>query len=60
MSGASRMAADGVGRFVEVGPGKVLCGLCRCIAPGSEIHRTLDLRRVRLTLDALPVPARQG
>jgi [acyl-carrier-protein] S-malonyltransferase len=30
-----RVAAMGIGVFVEVGPGKVLCGLIRRIAPDS-------------------------
>jgi [acyl-carrier-protein] S-malonyltransferase len=33
-----RMAADGVTDFVEVGPGRVLSGLIRRIAPGANVH----------------------
>jgi [acyl-carrier-protein] S-malonyltransferase len=32
-----RMAADGVDRFVEVGPGKVLAGLIRRIAKDARV-----------------------
>ncbi len=32
------MAADGVTDFVEIGPGRVLSGLIRRIAPNAEVH----------------------
>jgi [acyl-carrier-protein] S-malonyltransferase len=50
---AGRMSAAGVGRFVEVGPGKVLGGLCRRISPGSQVYATFDSRQCASTLDAL-------
>ena len=56
---ARRMAQSGVTRFVEVGPGKVLGGLCRRIAPDVPVHATHDLRQCALTLDALRHPAAQ-
>lgn len=39
----SRMVADGFDTFVEVGPGNVLCGLVRRIAPGV---RTIPVGKV--------------
>lgn len=49
----TRMATAGVGRFVEVGPGTVLSGLCRRIVPAAEVHATHDARQRALLLDAL-------
>jgi [acyl-carrier-protein] S-malonyltransferase len=34
------MAGRGVGRFVEVGPGRVLAGLCRKIVPSARTYMT--------------------
>lgn len=52
-----RMSAAGVGRFVEMGPGKVLGGLCRRIVPGVQVHATFDARQCAATLDALALTA---
>ncbi|MBC2875757.1 MULTISPECIES: ACP S-malonyltransferase [Streptomyces] len=49
----TRMAGTDVGRFIEVGPGRVLGGLCRRIAPEIPVHATYDARRLRKTLDGL-------
>jgi [acyl-carrier-protein] S-malonyltransferase len=50
-----RMRDAGVGRFVETGPGKVLGGLCRRIAPRAQVYATFDSRQCASTLDALPL-----
>jgi [acyl-carrier-protein] S-malonyltransferase len=49
----SSMAETGVRRFVEVGPGAVLGGLCRRIAPASTVYSTNDSRQCAATADAL-------
>jgi [acyl-carrier-protein] S-malonyltransferase len=42
-----RMVSDGVNRFVEVGPGRVLSGLCARICPEVATSRTNDAAHVR-------------
>lgn len=49
----NRMASAGVGWFIEVGPGKVLDGLCRRIIPGIQTYTTNDTRQRAQTLAAL-------
>ncbi|MFF4830197.1 ACP S-malonyltransferase [Streptomyces sp. NPDC001315] len=48
-----RMTADGVDRFIEVGPGKVLGGLCGRIRPGVSVHRTNEVRQLKLAVEAV-------
>ncbi|GLY32482.1 ACP S-malonyltransferase [Kineosporia sp. NBRC 101731] len=45
------MAREGAGRFVEVGPGKVLGGLCRRAVPGSAAHATGTLESLSRTVE---------
>jgi [acyl-carrier-protein] S-malonyltransferase len=52
----SRMAADGFDRFVEVGPGRVLGGLCRRIVPEAAVHRTNDVTQLKTAVSACLTP----
>ncbi|MFI9406984.1 ACP S-malonyltransferase [Nocardia sp. NPDC052316] len=47
------MAAAGVSRYVEVGPGKVLSGLGRRIRPDAEFFGTGDASRFEITVAEL-------
>jgi [acyl-carrier-protein] S-malonyltransferase len=46
------MAATGVDTFVEIGPGAVLTGLIKRIAPGARLVNVSDLGSVRSFLDS--------
>ena len=42
VAAVERMTADGVDTFIEVGPGRVLGGLIKRIAPDAEVISTDD------------------
>ena len=48
-----RLAKEGVTTCVEVGPGKVLSGLIRRIAPETQILNVEDRASLQATLEAL-------
>lgn len=48
-----QMSSAGVRHFVETGPGKVLGGLCRRIAPDAAVYATQDAAARAATLSAL-------
>ena len=47
------MAEDGVGCFIEVGPGKTLSGLVKRILPHAQILRVDDAETLRQTVETL-------
>ncbi len=48
-----KMAAEGVEYFVEIGPGKVLAGLNKKIAPEAKVYNVLDVASLEATVEAL-------
>ncbi|MFF8998325.1 ACP S-malonyltransferase [Streptomyces achromogenes] len=55
-----RTHAAGADRFVEVGPGRVLGGLCRRIVPGALTYRTDDAERLAEVIDAFAAQGPAG
>lgn len=49
----TRMVREGVDTFVEVGPGRVLTGICRRSYPALDVHSASDARRVAKAASAL-------
>jgi [acyl-carrier-protein] S-malonyltransferase len=47
------MADEGVGSFVEVGPGNILCGLVKRIAPEAQCVSCTDLKSVEAFLQGV-------
>ena len=48
-----KMVADGVDTFIEIGPGKVLAGLNKKIAPEATVYNVFDLVSLETTVEAL-------
>ena len=48
-----KMVAEGVEYFVEIGPGKVLAGLNKKIAPEAKVYNVFDVASLEATVDAL-------
>lgn len=48
-----KMAAEGVEIFVEIGPGKVLAGLNKKIAPEAKVYNVYDKESLENTVSAL-------
>ncbi len=46
------VAAEGVHHFIEVGPGKVLGGMCRRIVPGALTYRTNDAEQLKTAVNS--------
>jgi [acyl-carrier-protein] S-malonyltransferase len=49
----TRLVKEGAGTFVEVGPGKVLSGLIRRIAPEVRVLNVEDRSSLHITVEAL-------
>jgi [acyl-carrier-protein] S-malonyltransferase len=57
---AETLVREGVDTFVEVGPGTVLIGLLRRIAPGARLFNVQDAESLDKTLSALRPAAVEG
>ena len=51
--GVRRMIADGVDTFVEVGPGKALCGFMKKIDKEKKAYNVEDMASLEKTLAEL-------
>jgi [acyl-carrier-protein] S-malonyltransferase len=48
-----KMVSEGVDTFIEIGPGKVLAGLNKKIAPEANVYNVFDLASLEATVEAL-------
>ena len=48
-----KMVAEGVDTFIEIGPGKVLAGLNKKIAPDATVYNVFDVASLEATVESL-------
>ena len=48
-----KMVSEGVDTFIEIGPGKVLAGLNKKIAPDATVYNVFDVASLEATVEAL-------